>query len=131
LKPAEKRYSAFGRELLGAYLAVKHFRYFIDGRTFRIYTDHMALTKAITSGSDSYSPRETRHLDYIAQFTTDLQHVSGPPTQSPTLSPESPSTLHTMLQKIPLTTLSSLKPKTKHNQYKTSSKILAAYDFST
>ena len=31
LKPAETRYSAFDRELLGIYLAIKHFRYFVEG----------------------------------------------------------------------------------------------------
>ena len=34
LQPAETRYSAFDRELLGAYLAVKHFRHFVEGRIF-------------------------------------------------------------------------------------------------
>ena len=31
LKPAETRYSAFDRELLAVYLAVKHFRHFVEG----------------------------------------------------------------------------------------------------
>ena len=31
LKPAETRYSAFGRELLAMYLAVRNFRYFLEG----------------------------------------------------------------------------------------------------
>ena len=31
LKPAETRYSTFDRELLAIYLAVKHFRYFLEG----------------------------------------------------------------------------------------------------
>ncbi len=44
LKPAEKRYSAFDRELLAVYLAIKHFRYFLEGRTFQVATDHKPLT---------------------------------------------------------------------------------------
>ena len=32
LKPAETRYSTFDRELVAVYLAVKHFRYFVEGR---------------------------------------------------------------------------------------------------
>ena len=39
LTAAEKKYSAFDRELLAVYLAIKHFRHFVEGRPFRIYTD--------------------------------------------------------------------------------------------
>jgi len=34
LKPAETRYSTFDRELLAIYLAIKHFRYFLESRGF-------------------------------------------------------------------------------------------------
>ena len=44
LKPAERRYSTFDRELLGIYLAVKHFRFSVEGRQFHILTDHKPLT---------------------------------------------------------------------------------------
>ena len=44
LRPNETRYSTFDRELLAIYLAVKHFLYFLEGRQFRIYTDHKLLT---------------------------------------------------------------------------------------
>ncbi|BHF60579.1 hypothetical protein SprV_0100354400 [Sparganum proliferum] len=43
LLPAETRYSTFGRELLAIYLAVKHFRHFLEGRDFTIFTDHKPL----------------------------------------------------------------------------------------
>nr|VZI39486.1 unnamed protein product [Spirometra erinaceieuropaei] len=52
LSPAETRYSKFGRELLAIYLAVKHFRHFLEGRDFTIFTDHKPLTFAIRSHSD-------------------------------------------------------------------------------
>ena len=77
LKPPETRYSTFGRELLAVYAAVRHFRHSLEGRHFVIYTDHKALVSAIGSGSTSYSPRETRQLDYVCQFTTDVRHVPG------------------------------------------------------
>ena len=32
---------------------------------------------AVGRSTDRHSPRETRHLDYIAQFTTDVRHVRG------------------------------------------------------
>ncbi|BHF79053.1 hypothetical protein SprV_0602217000 [Sparganum proliferum] len=78
LSPAETRYSTFGRELLAIYLAVKHFRHFLEGRDFTIFTDHKPLTFAIRSHSDKYNPRELSHLDYISQFTTDIRHIDGP-----------------------------------------------------
>jgi len=76
LSSAERKYSAFDKELLACYLAIKHFRHFVEGRNFTLYTDHKPLTFAIASNADR-SPRQTRHLSYIAEFTTDLQHVKG------------------------------------------------------
>ncbi|BHF81015.1 hypothetical protein SprV_0702414400 [Sparganum proliferum] len=78
ISPAETRYSTFGRELLAIYLAVKHFRHFLEGRDFTIFTDHKPLTFAIRSPSDKYNPREISHLDYISQFTADIRHIDGP-----------------------------------------------------
>ena len=77
LQPAQTRYSTFGRELLAVYLAIKHFRHVLEGRQFVIYTDHKPLTYALASHSDRYSPRESRQLDYISQFSTDLRYVEG------------------------------------------------------
>eukprot|EP00795_Rhopilema_esculentum_P017777 gene17777-biopygen6616 len=77
LQPSEVKYSTFSRELLAIYLAIRHFRHFLEGRKFHVLTDHKPLTHALASSSDRYSPRETRHLDYISQFTSDIRHVKG------------------------------------------------------
>ncbi|BHF66233.1 hypothetical protein SprV_0200924900 [Sparganum proliferum] len=77
LLPAETRYSTFGRELLAIYLAVKHFRHFLEGLDFTVFTDHKPLTFALRSRSDKYIPREIVHLDYVSQFTTDIRHIDG------------------------------------------------------
>ncbi|CAH8514081.1 unnamed protein product [Dicrocoelium dendriticum] len=77
LQPAESRYSTFGRELLAIYLGIRHFRHYLEGRHFTVFTDHKPLIYAINGATDKYSPRETRHLDYVSQFTTDVRHVSG------------------------------------------------------
>ncbi|BHF69950.1 hypothetical protein SprV_0301299700 [Sparganum proliferum] len=77
LLPAETRYNTFGRELLAIYLAVKHFRHFLEGHEFTIFTDHKPLTFAIHSRSDKLSRRKIRHLDYISQFTSDIRHIDG------------------------------------------------------
>ena len=77
LTPAETRYSTFDRELLAIYLAVKHFRHFLEGRQFFVLTDHKPLTYALSSQSDRSSPRQARHMDFVSQFTSDIRHVKG------------------------------------------------------
>ena len=77
LKPAERRYSTFDRELLGMYLAVKHFRHSVEGRQFHILTDHKPLTYLSSFHSSNHSPRRVRQCDYILQFTADVRHVKG------------------------------------------------------
>ena len=76
LSPAEQKYSAFDRELLAAFSAIKHFRHFVEGRSFTLFTDHKPLTYVFGNDVDR-SPRQTRHLSFIAEFTTDVQHVKG------------------------------------------------------
>ncbi len=77
LQPAETRYSTFSRELLAIYMAIKHFRYILEGREFTIFTDHRPLCYAPFSQSDRHSPRESRHMDFIVQYTSDIQYIKG------------------------------------------------------
>ena len=53
---AEAKYSAFDRELLAIYKAIKRFRYFIKGRQFHIYTDHKPLVTLFSNIKTSYTP---------------------------------------------------------------------------
>ncbi|GFO47460.1 Gag Pol polyprotein [Plakobranchus ocellatus] len=48
LSDSEKKYSAFDRELLASYSAVRHFRHFLEGRPFTLYTDHKPLIFALS-----------------------------------------------------------------------------------
>ena len=73
----ESHYSAFDCELLAVYLAMKHFRHFLEDRLFHILTDHKPLSFALHTRSDRHSPRQARQLDYIAQFTSSIRHVHG------------------------------------------------------
>uniref|UniRef100_A0A5S6Q225 RNA-directed DNA polymerase n=1 Tax=Trichuris muris TaxID=70415 RepID=A0A5S6Q225_TRIMR len=75
--PREHKYSAFGRELLAVYWAVRHFRHLLEGRQFAILTDHKPLVQAIQRGSGTHNPREVRQLDYITCFTSDVRHIRG------------------------------------------------------
>ena len=77
LRPGERKYSTFDRELLAVYLAIRHFRHFVEGRQFHLLTDHKPLTFALSSQSRNHSPRQVQHLDYIAQFTSDIWHIKG------------------------------------------------------
>lgn len=73
LTPTERRYSTFGRELLAIYLAIKHFRHCVEGRSFFVLTDHKPLTYALASNSTAHTPREIRQKAYISKFTTDIR----------------------------------------------------------
>ena len=77
LREPEKKYSTFDRELLGLYLATKHFRYYLEGREFTVSTDHKALVAAMSRMSDPWSARQQRHLAYISEYSTDIRHISG------------------------------------------------------
>ena len=70
LKPSETHYSAFDRELLAVYLAIKHFRYFVEGRTFHILTDHKPLTSALFFHSDRLHAKAgtTSRLHFAVHF---------------------------------------------------------------
>ncbi|UYV63260.1 hypothetical protein LAZ67_2003567 [Cordylochernes scorpioides] len=77
LDAAQRKYSAYDKELLAVYLAIKHFRHLLEGRQFPVYTDHKPLTYAFQQNLDKASPRQCRHLDFIGQFTTDIRHIAG------------------------------------------------------
>jgi cleavage and polyadenylation specificity factor subunit 1 len=77
MSPAQQKYSAYDRELLAIYEAVKYFRHMVEARHFVIFTDHKPLTYAFGQKHDKCSPRQFNHLDFISQFTTDIRHISG------------------------------------------------------
>ena len=77
LRSNEAKYSAFDRELLAVHLGVRHFRCFLEGRVFTIFTDHKPLTFAMSKVSEPWSARQQRQLVAISEFSTDIQHVAG------------------------------------------------------
>jgi len=77
LDSTQARYSTFDRELLACYLAIRHFRWCVEGRPFTLLTDHKPLTFALSRLSDAWSARQQRQLSYVAEYTSDIQHVAG------------------------------------------------------
>jgi RNase H-like domain found in reverse transcriptase/Reverse transcriptase (RNA-dependent DNA polymerase)/Integrase zinc binding domain len=77
LDAAHHKYSAFDRELWAAYLAVRHFRFQLERRPFIIFTDNKPLTFALKQQSQPWTARQQRQLSFLAEFTSDLRHVSG------------------------------------------------------
>jgi cleavage and polyadenylation specificity factor subunit 1 len=77
LTNAEKKYSAFDRELLAVYLAVRHFRFLLEGRNFPIFTDHRPLVDAMGKQAEPWSARQQRHLAFISEYSTDIRHIAG------------------------------------------------------
>lgn len=77
LRDNERKYSVFDRELLALYLATRHFRFLLEGRSFTAYVDHKPLTFAMAKVTEPWSARQQRHLAAISEFTTDIRHVKG------------------------------------------------------
>ena len=71
----ETKYSAFDRELLAIFLSVRHFRHFLEGRQFTIFTDHKPLLYCLTMKDPS--ARVFRQLTFLSSFTFDIKHIAG------------------------------------------------------
>lgn len=64
--------------MLGAYLAIKHFKHALQGTDFTLNTDHQPIAKAkCVSNLDRHSPTEARHLSCILEFTSDVHYIVG------------------------------------------------------
>jgi hypothetical protein len=74
LNNAQRGYSTYDRAI---YEGIKHFRHALEGKAFVVQTDHKPLIYAFHQRSDKASPRQLRHLDFIGQFTTAIEYISG------------------------------------------------------
>ena len=77
LSPAQTKYSTYDRELLAVYSAIQYFRHMLEARVFTIYVDHKPLIYAFQAKQEKGSPRRLRQLDFISQFSTDIQYLPG------------------------------------------------------
>jgi cleavage and polyadenylation specificity factor subunit 1 len=79
-------YSAYDREHLAIYAAVRIFRHMLEARHFTILTDHTPLTFSFQQ------KRQMNHVDYISQIATDIHHKSGQDIVADALSRVEPTT---------------------------------------
>lgn len=75
LNPAEQKYSANHRELLGIIFALKKFHYFLLGRHFTLYTDHRALTYMHTQ--NELNSLLSSWSETIFQYDFEVIHCPG------------------------------------------------------
>nr|VZI50898.1 unnamed protein product [Spirometra erinaceieuropaei] len=75
LSIAETHYSAIGHEFFAVYLSIRHFQHFLEGREFVVLTGRKPLVFALRVSPNRYLPREIHHLDFVSQFSCDIQNV--------------------------------------------------------
>ena len=73
------KYSTYDRELLAVFLSIRYFQHLLEGRTFDVLTDHKPLVHALLSPTVNLnaSPRQSRQLSFISEFSCSLKHVAG------------------------------------------------------
>jgi cleavage and polyadenylation specificity factor subunit 1 len=49
----------------------------LEARHFTTFTDHKPITYTFQHKRYKCSPRQFNHLDFVAQFTIDIRHISG------------------------------------------------------
>lgn len=77
ISESQKKQSTYDRELLAIFMAVKYFAHMIEGRSCTIFTDHKPLTFAFQQNPEKSTPKQTRQLSFISEYTTDIQHIPG------------------------------------------------------
>ena len=50
---------------------------YIEGQPIVVRTDHKPLVGALRKSSDTFSPLQRRHLNFISQYIQDLQYLKG------------------------------------------------------
>ena len=77
LEDHQRKWPPYDRELLAAFLGVRHFKNMVEGRSFTLYTDHQSLVPSMTKKTDPQTPRQIYQLACISEFTTDIRYIEG------------------------------------------------------
>ena len=77
LSTTESNYSDIEHELLGLLFAVTHFKHFTYGRLVHIVTDHKRLVSLFRKSLVDSSPRLTRMLIQLLDYTLEVMYQPG------------------------------------------------------
>ena len=77
LEPNQQQWPPYDRELLAAFRGTRHFRSWIEGRPFTLFTDHQSLVPSIHKKTDPQTLRQTYQLSCVAEYTTDIRYIEG------------------------------------------------------
>ena len=77
LRDTDTCYSAFDKELLGAFRSVKHFRRLLEGAQFRLHLNHKPVVQALTKKTEGWSGRQQHQLAYLSEFNVEAIYVAG------------------------------------------------------
>jgi hypothetical protein len=98
---------------------IRHFRFMLEGRPFRIYTDHKPPTYALSRSSEPWTACQCCHLSYVAEFSSEICHMndkdnlvadtlSRPPAGATTLIGPSPVVVRLASVKSPSGSLATM-----------------------
>ena len=73
----ESNYSNIDCELLGLLFAITHFKHFTYGRLVHVITDHKPLVSLFRKSLVDSSPRSTRMLMQLLDYTLDVRYQPG------------------------------------------------------
>jgi len=77
LSKSEQSFSAFDRELLAIFAAVKRWKDIIDGGNVTVFTDHKPIVGAFRNANARDSHKQQRQLSFISEYVSDVVHVAG------------------------------------------------------
>ena len=75
LNPAETRYSAYERELLGIVWAIGKWRHYLEGRHFVVQTDHSSLRHL--PNQPSVNRRIWKWVSILQGYDIEIKHIPG------------------------------------------------------
>ena len=73
LNPAETRYSAYERELLGIVWAIGKWRHYLEGRHFVVQTDHSSLK--YLPNQPSVNRRIWKWMSVLQGYDIEIKHI--------------------------------------------------------
>lgn len=77
LDSTQRDWATYDRELYAIYRAAEHFEYLLQGCEVTVITDHKPLLSIIVLKNRIKIERRLRQVEYISQFTNNIEHISG------------------------------------------------------